>query len=268
MSVYKNEKPEHLKKSIESMLGQSVKADEIVLVKDGPLTKELDKIIEEYTDNRFNIVFIEKNVGLGRALNIGLKYCKNNIVARMDSDDISIKTRCEKQLKYLIENSHVDLVGSDVLEFEENPIYREYYKKLPHSYEEIKKYSLKRNPICHPSVMFKKDMIESVGGYKHCLLFEDYYLWIRVLNSGKIIENISEPLIYMRVDNGMYHRRGGWKYIFNILEFRKKAYRIKYNSLNQAINYSIPQVLIAILPKSVRVYFYKNILRKPRETVR
>lgn len=262
MSVYKSEKPDYLFKSLSSMINQSIPPNEIVIVKDGPLTKELDEIIEELRDERFIIVTLKENVGLGRALNIGLKECSNELIARMDSDDFSVVNRCEEQLNYLNFNPHVAILGTDVIEFEDTPKYKEYLKSLPHTFEEIKKFSIKRNPVCHPSVMFRKDKVLKVGGYKDCLLFEDYYLWIRALQSGEVIENVNKPLVYMRAGIEMYARRGGVKYVWRILSFRKKAYKLGHNSLLQAVLFSLPQVFVALLSKSLRTGFYKKILRR------
>jgi glycosyltransferase involved in cell wall biosynthesis len=261
MSVYENEKPTFLLHSINSIQNQTVYPNEIVIVKDGPLTKELEAIIESLKDDRFKIVALKENVGLGKALNIGLGNCTNNIVARMDSDDISVSTRFEKQLKYLNQNPHVDVLGTDVIEFEDGPPYKEYVKTLPHTREEIEKYSIMRNPICHPSVMLRKDRVQEAGGYQDCLLFEDYYLWIRLLKNGSVIENLDEPLIYMRAGFDMYARRGGWIYVKRVIDFRKKAFKIKFNSISQAIISAVPQIVIAILPKALRSLFYKRILR-------
>ena len=115
MSVYHKEKPEYLRDSINSMLNQTIKPDEIVLVKDGQLTEALDEVIYEYIDDPIlNVVELKENVGLGKALNIGLTECRNEIVARMDTDDLSKPDRCEKQILILTENKEISLIGSAV----------------------------------------------------------------------------------------------------------------------------------------------------------
>lgn len=114
MSVYFKEKPEFLKRSIDSMMSQSIAPSEIVIVKDGKLTDELDCLIEQYNNkfpNIFNIVELEKNIGLGLALAEGIKHCKHELIARMDSDDISCKFRCEMQLKEFEKDKDLDVCG-------------------------------------------------------------------------------------------------------------------------------------------------------------
>ena len=177
MSVYYKEKPEWLKESIESILNQTIPTNDFVIIKDGKLTEELDDIISEYCKRYpdiLNVIELENNVGLGPALKIGVNACKNELIARMDSDDISVKDRCEKQLIKYQEEPELDIVGSSIAEFIDNINNVQAYRILPESDEEIKKFARRRNPFGHPSVMLRKSKVLEAGNYRSYYLVEDY----------------------------------------------------------------------------------------------
>ncbi len=264
MSIYYNEKPKYLKKSIKSMLDQTVKPDEIVLVKDGPLTAELNSVMDEFKNNKlFKIVSLNENVGLGEALNIGLNECKNEIIARMDTDDISINNRCEEQLKLFMQNKELSVVGTAVAEFIDHPNNIISYKEVKLTHSDIK-YNMKfRNPLNHPTVMFKKSDVVKAGNYKHWLLNEDYYLWIRMIRQGFLFQNINEPLVKMRITNETYLRRGGWRYF--ITQKRLFDYMLQNNMINYfeyAYNNVIRLIIRIFIPNRMRKILYLKILRK------
>ena len=214
MSVYYKENPEYLKIAIESMLNQTVKPDEFIIVEDGPLTEELNNVIDEYCKafkDLFTIIKLKENKGLGPALAEGVKASRNELIARMDSDDISLPTRCEKQLKIFEKNNELAVVGTNMTEFiddEENIISK---RIVPQYHNEIVKYMKKRCPLNHVTVMFKKSIILGVGNYIEWHYNEDYYLWLRLYLQNAIFHNIQEDLVNVRVGIEMYKRRGGYK---------------------------------------------------------
>lgn len=263
MSVYKNDNPKYLEESIQSMLNQTIVTNDFVIIKDGPLTDELNSIIEKYKTkyNFINVITLTKNVGLGNALNIGIKECKNELVARMDADDYSFNTRIEKQLNYLREHPDIDLVGTQAFEFIDdvnNPI---QYNNFPITNNEIIKYAHSRNPYAHPSVIFKKTKVLESGNYQQVFLCEDYDLWIRMIQNGCKCANLDEYLFAIRVGNDFYKRRSGLKYIKSINNlmirnmnngfFNKKDY-VK-NMLTRSIIYSMPNFM--------RRFIYSKFLR-------
>ena len=179
MSVYAKENPEYLRESIESIWNQTVKTNDFWVVCDGPLTKELDAVLEENQKAHkevFHLLRLKENVGLGRALNEGLKCCKNEAVARMDSDDIACKDRCEKQLRVLEEG--IDIVSGTVVEFEKDILHCKAKRTLPLSKEEILKFAGRRNPFNHPCVMYRKEAVEKQED-------TSIFICLRIIISGR-----------------------------------------------------------------------------------
>ncbi|MDB7088141.1 glycosyltransferase, partial [Enterococcus mundtii] len=209
MSVYSKEDPYYLKKSIESILNQSVSTDDFVIVKDGKLTPELDTVLEEYSRkyNNIKIVALQKNMGLGLALNEGLMNCKNELVARMDSDDISLKDRCEKQLKKFNSNEKLDILGMQIAEFYSNPDDIISIRQVPSRYDDIVKFSKRRSPFNHPTVMYRKSRIVQLGGYKDVRRKEDLELFLNALSRGYYAENLEEIGLYFRSNRDNSLRR-------------------------------------------------------------
>lgn len=264
MSVYFKENPEYLKQSIISMLEQTIAPNEIVLMKDGPLTAELDAVLDEFKNNRsIKVVALEKNMGLGKALNIGLKKCSNELIARMDTDDISVRERCEKQLKRFEENSELCVLGSVVHEFINDPQNTVAYRKVKTKHEDIVKQMKFKSAMNHPSVMYKKSRVLEAGNYQDCFLNEDYYLWIRMIKKGFIFENIDEPLVKMRISNESYKRRGGWKYFITQRKLFKYMLQHKMiNTFQYAFNITNRFTVQFLVPNSVRKFLYLNFLRE------
>ena len=264
MSVYKKEKPENLELSIMSIINQSHKVDEIVLVEDGPIGTELEKKIKELENkcSYLKTIIIEKNVGLGKALNEGLKYCNNNIVARMDSDDISEPNRIELQLEFIKNNPQVDVIGGNIVEFDDLTGKNVSYRIVPMEHKAIAKYLKKRNPMNHVTVMLKKDKVIESGGYMDCLYFEDYYLWARMIKNGCVFANIENTLVRVRAGLSMSSRRGNLKYIKSIYNFENKLYELKLISYITLINNAIIRSLVSLMPNKLRYCLYQRGLRK------
>ncbi len=265
MSVYYKENPTWLKESIESILNQTVRTNDFVLIEDGILTEELEKIVEKYEKEYpeiFNIVRLKENVGLGPALAIGVKECKNELIARMDSDDFSVPERCEKELFMFEKDNSLDMVGSNIIEFTENIKNVQAYRKLPELDPEIKKYMRRRNPFGHPSVMFKKSKVLEAGNFKSYYLCEDYDMWIRMTKVNAKFYNIQEVLVYMRIGKDFYKRRGGIKYLKSILKFKREQYKNGFYSFKDYVITAGTSTVICLMPNFIRDIFYKKFLRK------
>ncbi|WP_110114928.1 glycosyltransferase [Bacillus sp. CGMCC 1.16541] len=262
MSVYYKENPVFLRESVQSILNQTIKPFEIIIVKDGELTKELDNVILEFEENSLiKIISLKENKGLGEALNVGLNYCSSELVARMDTDDISMKDRCEKQLRLFDQNKSLSIISSAVAEFEEDVNSIHSIKKIPITHEEIIRFSKKRNPFNHPAVMYKKSAVLRAGGYKHFSLYEDYYLWVRMIMDGAVCANIDEPLVYMRANENMYKRRGGFNYFKNTLNFKWHLVKLGFYTKFDFVMSALPHAIVSLLPNKARIIVYNKFLR-------
>lgn len=263
MSVYCKEKAEYLKESMDSIYNQTIPTNNFVLVCDGPLNEELEIVIAEMQEKFemvLNVVRLERNVGLGNALNEGLKYCKNELVARMDSDDIAFIDRCENQLKCFRNMNDLAIVSGTILEFENSIEEIIGKRQVPLSHAEICKFSRKRNPFNHPGVMFKKSEVKKAGGYsEEYPLFEDYYLWVRMLRNGSKGLNLEAPILYMRTPADMYMRRGGVAYAKKMLRFHQWLKSIHWSSLGDFLCGVVPHAIVCVMPNSLRKQIYKCI---------
>lgn len=258
MSVYKKENPAFLKRALESIYAQTLKADEIVLVEDGEIPLALDEVISQYSD--LHVVKLERNLQLGRALEAGLKACHYDLVARMDTDDIMMPDRLEKQYQYMIEHPEITVCGGDIAEFmDEDVILRE--KHMPSSPQDLYRYGKKRNPLNHMTVMFRKSAIEAVGGYRHFPGLEDYDLWSRLLANGYQIANIPEVLVKARIGDRFASRRGGWAYFKRYLQLRKEQHRIGYLDTKEYIVACVLTFGMTVMPEKLREKAYA-VLRK------
>lgn len=265
MAVYKNDNPEYLKISIDSMLNQTIKTNDFVIVKDGNLTKDLDKVIDDYTNkfpNIFNVICLENNVGLGKALSIGIMECKNELVARMDSDDYSFPNRIEKELELLNNNPKIDLVGTESFEFTEDAHKPIQYNKYPTNHDDIVKYAHSRNPYSHPSVIFKKSKVISSGNYQTVHLCEDYDLWIRMIQNGCICANVDEYLIGVRIGNDFFKRRSGLKYVKSINNLMKRNMKNGFFTFKDYTKNMFIRSIVYLMPNNLRSFIYKKFLRK------
>ena len=262
MSVYYKETAGNLYTAINSIWNQSIPTNDFVLVCDGPLTPELDSIIEQCNRPELNIIYLKKNGGLGNALNIGIKHCRNELVARMDSDDISRPDRCEKQLKAFNNHPEASIISGIVEEFSTSPDTIDARRVPPESQEEIIAFAKKRNPFNHPCVMYKKSAVEAAGGYQDFYLLEDYYLWIRMLQNGAIGYNLQEPLLWMRAGSEMYKRRAGWKYLKSQKALFDYMANHKFISKKQCLQNIFVRSVSSLLPNVFREYLFGKILRK------
>lgn len=261
MSLYKKEHPEYLRLALDSMINQSVKPDEIVLVEDGPLTPELYTVVEEYKD-QLHIVINEKNLGLGLALNEGLKACRNELVARMDTDDISKPDRCEKQLKRFEEKPELAIVGSHIDEFVGSPDNVISQRRVPTTSEEIYNYAKKRSAFNHPAVMYRKSAVLAEGGYSDLKRNQDVDLFGRMLYAGHKAENIDEALLWFRSSDELAARRKSWENTKSYIATIKKFWKMGYSSFSDYTMVAIAQTGMFILPAGLQNWVYKKFLRK------
>lgn len=266
ISVYEKEEPLFFEQSLRSVLIDQTKIpDELVIVKDGPLTIGLEEVINKYQDKFSNIVKIvslKENKGLGEALKIGLEHCSHELVARMDSDDISICTRFEKQIDFMKDNPNISVVGSYISEFYSDPWDLKFTRITPQRHNDIKSMLKRRNPMNHVTVMFRKSDVQNVGGYKHLFYLEDYYLWARLIGHGFNLGNIEETLVSVRTGEDMYKRRSNPEYIKSWRLLQNEMLQMKLiNHLDYLIN-MINIVAFIYLPSGIKENVYKILLRR------
>ena len=265
MSVYYKEHPEYLRQSMQSIYDQTVPTDDFVLVCDGPLTPELDAVIADMQDQfgpRLRVCRLLKNGGLGKSLNFGIKQCKNDLVARMDSDDISRPDRCKRQLAVFADHPDYSIVSGIVEEFSDTPDNISVRRVVPEGQSEIIAFAKKRNPFNHPCVMYKKSAVEAAGGYQDFYLLEDYYLWIRMLQNGFQGYNLQEPLLWMRAGSDMYKRRGGWKYFLSQHRLLQYLPQSGFITVGPYLLGTFVRLGVAIAPNSLLSFIFNNILRR------
>ncbi len=265
MSVYINDNPRHLAEAIESILNQTCLADEFVIVEDGPLTKELRATLDKYSndkDYKIKRYHLDENEGLGLALQYGVNMCRNEWIARMDSDDIATSDRFEKQTAYIEENSLVDVVGSNISEFIDSSENITARKIVPEHNDEIVAFAKKRSPFNHPSVMLRKSSVTRVGNYRHRPLCEDYDLWTRLIFSGAKGYNIQESLTLMRTNRDFYRRRGGLKYLKSILALKIELTQIGFYSKKDFLISAGSSIVASLTPARLRGWIYSTFLRE------
>lgn len=261
LSLYIKEKPNFLYECLESLENQTVQATEIIIVYDGPITPELGSIVNKYAEKLpIKIVQLPKNVGMGNAFNEGLKNCSYEWVFRMDTDDICIPERFEKQINFIEQNPDIVLLGSHIAEFNDNIKDLVSYRKVPIGTEAIKRYSLYRSPFNHMTVAYKKKVAIEAGGYKAYLL-EDYNLWLRIIAKGYKVENINDILVYARIGNNMIARRRGVNYIKGEWDLFKLKRELKLQNIFSGFFTFLLRVIPRILPTKILKTIYK-FLRK------
>ena len=262
-SVYKSDNPEYLRLSIESMLLQTVPSDDYVIVEDGPLTEELENVIAgfERSHPEMKVVRLETNVGLGKALNAGFEACRNELVARMDSDDISVPERCERLISCFEADPSLDIVGSHVREFVDTPENVVGERRVPIDNASIRRYLRRRDPFNHPAVMFRKSKVLACGSYGDYRKNQDTDLWFKLMGHGCKGANVDDYLLFFRFDEGTYRKRKSWANTKTLLDIRWKAFKDGLCSFWDFCFVAVAQTAIYLMPTGLQRFIYKHILR-------
>lgn len=260
MSLYFKEKPEYLTECFESLKNQTVQADEIVVVFDGAITPELEQVVQNFAEILpLNIVRLEQNQGLGKALNHGLTHCRNEWVFRMDTDDICIPERFEKQVAFVEQNPDTIIFGGQIAEFGSDINDIVSYRRVPTETKAIVEFTQKRCPFNHMTVAYQKSAVLECGGYQD--LQEDYYLWIKLVALGKKVANLPEVLVYARVGNGMVGRRRGIAQAKAEWRLFKLKHQVGMQNIVSGFITFTMRVIPRLLPTTLLTHFYK-LLRK------
>ena len=265
ISVYKNDDPSHFKSAIESVYKQTLKPNEVVLVVDGPVNDEISKIIHNFKkiNPNFKVIWLKENLGHAGARRVGLENCSNEIIALMDSDDLSEKDRFEKQIKVLLKNKNISVVGGQIEEFDDDKNKIIGNRFVPLEDKDIKEYMKYRCPMNQVTVMFRKQDILKAGGYLDWHNNEDYYLWIRMVLANQKFRNLNDVLVRVRVNDNMYKRRGGWLYYKSEKKIQKLMLNNKIISkYRYLINTSLRFIIQVLIPNYLRRYLFVKLFRK------
>lgn len=265
MSVYQKEKPVFLDQALMSIEEQTVIPDQIVLVEDGPLTAELDKVIEEHQkrfSNKYELLKLTSNRGLGAALQKGIERCRYEWIARMDTDDIAVKNRFELQLRAIVKEPQLAVIGGQVDEFAGSPEQVVGRRNVPLLNAELRAFIKWRSPFNHPTVMLNKKAVLQVGNYQANGKIEDYFLWSRVMLAGYEVKNLPEILVHMRVDAGIYQRRGDVENLRQIFKLRRMLRQQKFLTVWEELVGDLAMALNLVIPTKLRMVVYKNLLHK------
>lgn len=257
MCVYGKDNPVYFKQAVDSVLHQTVKPSEIVLVVDGPVPEELNKVIVSFEENLvFKVIRLEKNQGHGIARQIGLENCSYDLVAIMDADDINVDNRFELQLAKFSECPELDIVGGYTSHFVNNP--QENSKKcvVPETDDAIKAYMKKRCPMRQNTVMFKKKSVLAAGGYQDWYCNEDYFLWIRMTLAGMKFANIPEILVNAREGLDRCKRRGGLRYFKSNAKIQWLMYQKKLISFSRYVY----NIVIRFCAQVLMPYWLRKII--------
>ena len=263
MSIYSATKASELDRCLNSLSRQTLPATEIVIVRDGPIHTNVERCIHAYESKLplYHLTF-NHNRGLGLALHDGLEACNYELVARVDSDDWSVSERFEKQTKFLQREPNVSLVGSWLQErYHVGSDIILVMRHSPTEHVSIRQIAKRRNPINHPTVMFRKFHVLDCGSYESCTLFEDYLLWTKMLTRGYLFHNLPEVLVETEVDTSYFQRRGGFGYLNNEIRLLQKLRQTGFLSLRESGIFAICRLPMRISPVPVRQYLYKTFLR-------
>lgn len=263
MSLYYKESPDYLTLCLRSLSEQTLFPNEVFIVFDGPITASLEDVVKKWSAHLpINILRLESNVGLGPALNEGLKACRHEIIFRMDTDDICHPLRFERQIDFIQNNPNVDLLSAWVGEFDKEINDVHAIKKTPIHHNQIISFAKRRNPFNHMAVVYKKSAVLSAGAYQDDYLYEDYALWVRMIKNGVITANLPEVLVYARTGNGMESRRGGLSYFLSELKVQFNFYNTNFIDTYEFFRNITIRLPIRLLPGKLRKYIYRNYLRK------
>jgi glycosyltransferase involved in cell wall biosynthesis len=240
-----------------------------VVVEDGPLSDGLYEVLDKYEKEYPGLIKRVPrpvNQGLGMALQAGVPECSNELIARMDTDDICREDRFEKQLAEFEKDPDLDIIGSCIDEFEDTPQDIVASRNVPLTDEEIKKYQKRRDGFNHMTVMYKKSAVLGAGNYQPCPLMEDTYLWVRMMKNGVKCKNIGEPLVYARIGKDMFNRRGGWAYFKKYKAAFKMVYATGYISRFDYFSVISVQFIVALVPRKLRGWIFKKMLHGKKKS--
>jgi len=267
MSVYIKENPAFLHKCLQSIVSQTVLPDELIIVKDGPLSSELELVLSELrAPLDVQIITLPQNITQGPARGKGLKAARNEWVAIMDSDDICMEDRFEKQLEMISRDPALSLIGGQIAEFRDDLGQTEAVREVPLNHEAITEFSKGRNPFNSMTVMLKRPVALEAGNYDYFPMFEDYDLWVRMIALGARCANHPDVLVSARTGSGMYGRRRGISYARAELRMQKQLLHLGLIGKCRFVKNLIVRVPVRLLPGKALEVVYNKFARSKAAT--
>lgn len=260
ISIYQKENPAWFDRAMESIWDdQIVRPSEIVLVQDGPLSGGLESVLVKWKTKLGDVlecVELEKNVGLSDALNIGLKHCSHELVARMDTDDVALPDRFLKQIPFMVTNPEIAASSAVLEEWDQDMTLRRGLRVLPTGVDAVRAFARRRSPLSHPLAIFRKSVIQEVGGYPPFRKAQDYALWSLLLSKGYKLANLPDVLLKMRTGNQMLDRRG-WEFFQNEYQLFKYQRDIGFLSFADFWVNTLGKGVLRLSPTFIKRTIYK-----------
>ena len=266
MCVYGGDDPQWFRQAVDSVLNQTCKPTQVVLVVDGPVPEQTEAVIA-YCEAMpvFKVLRLPENRGHGAARRLGFENCDHDLIAIMDADDLCVPERFEKQLAAFEADPTLAVTGGQIAEFVDNPENVVGYREVSLTDEQVRQDLKKRCPMNQMTVMMKKSAVEAAGGYLDWYCNEDYYLWVRLYLTGARFSNSPEVLVNVRVGQELYQRRGGWKYFASERDLQKLMRKEKIIGFGTyAVNVAKRFVVQVLLPNSLRSWVFKHFARKQK----
>lgn len=266
MTTYNGENSDFLSASLKSILiEQTVIPGQLVLVVDGPVSDSLNNVIIRYKEqfpDIMEVVYLPENIGQSKASAAGMEYVKHDIFARMDSDDICVCDRFEREFDLLSKNEDIDVVGGWIEEFETDPDIPSDLRVVPEKHEDIVKMFRKRMPLNNVTVMMRKEALVEAGGYGRDTVNEDYSVYAHMWVNGATFYNIQDVLCRVRIGNNMVGRRQDFR-IYK--DWRKDQKYLVQNGKHSRLTAAFSNFrcfCFVITPKWIKKLLYKSVLRK------
>jgi glycosyltransferase involved in cell wall biosynthesis len=267
MSVWRGDDPGFFEAAFRSAVhDQTRRPDDVVLVQDGPVPPPLANAIGELIESSpvpTTLLALDANVGLGVALDQGMAACAHDIVARMDADDIALPHRFAVQVP-LVEQG-IDLLGSSLLEFGDDPTDIVGRRVPPIEPEAIVRYARFHQPFNHPTVVYRRSAVEAAGGYRHLALMEDYLLFAKMIGRGARVGNVAEPLVLYRVGAGAYARRGGVTLLKSEWRLQRRLLDLGFTNRAQFVRNVAVRGAYRLVPEPIRRTAYRLLIARKGE---
>jgi glycosyltransferase involved in cell wall biosynthesis len=248
---------------LRSLVRQDSPAAEVIIARDGPVSDSVEEKIRQYESLLpLRHIFFAENRGLGATLNDSVLQCKYELIARVDADDQSLPHRFADQIIFLQNNPQISVVGGWMRErYKTKTGIKGRVRETPTQSQDVSRLARRRNPINHPTTMFRKSSVIESGNYQPCSMFEDYFLWMRMLQKGFKLANLPDVLVETDVNAEYFSRRGGIDYFRHELRFLCQLRKIGFMPLIDAIIFVLTRLPVRILPIALREHLYRNALR-------